>query len=271
MSRPNWRKGKAPEQKSENSQTSSPSQPVGQSTELVRSFPTPQRSPSFNETFVPSANPKDSTSVVFFDVCLELSKVGAEVWPEDDFLISEHEKLSTVRQESKHEEGFKLARMFHAEFVNKYSDIIAKKPEFFFEQTLNFTKLKTHERYVSSSEDTREKVWELLRSLVQYGGMIDMYSKCPQAMLDSISGVAGGIISKMKNGELDMNNLNPVSLGQMMMSQMSTDDLEGFGKAIMEGGNMDSMMSIMQSTMGNGGIPGMPDMSSIMSMLGSQQ
>jgi hypothetical protein len=97
-----------------------------------------------------------------------------------------------------------------------------------------------------------------------------MYSKCPQAMLDSISGVAGGIIAKMQNGELDMNNLNPVALGQMMMSQMSTDDLEGFGKAILEGGNMDSMMSIMQSTMGSGGIPGMPDMSSIMSMLGKQ-
>ena len=46
--------------------------------------------------------------------------------------------------------------------------------------------------------------------------------------------------------------------------------LDVTGKAIIEGGNMDSMMSIMQSTMGDGGIQGMPDMSSIMSMLGKQ-
>jgi hypothetical protein len=85
--------------------------------------------------------------------------------------------------------------------------------------------------------------------------MIDMYSKCPPGMLDAISGVAGGLISKLQSGDMDINSLNPVQLGQMMIKDMNPDDLEGFGNAILEGGNIDSMMSIMQSTLGGMGGP----------------
>ena len=43
-----------------------------------------------------------------------------------------------------------------------------------------------------------------------------------------------------------------------MMQDMSADELEGFGNAIMNGGNMESMMSIVQSSISRmGGMPGM--------------
>jgi len=177
---------------------------------------------------------------------------------------------------SKQEEGLKLAKAFHRAFVDHYSDIVAKKSDFFTLQNEVLISVNASTKFKSSPQDVQDTVWEYLRSLVQYAGMVDMYSKCPQAMLDSISGVAGGLIAKLQAGELDANNLNPLQLGQMMMQEMSAEDLEGFGNAIMEGGNMDSMMSIMQSTIGGlnaggsgggfpagmmGGMGGMPDMS----------
>jgi hypothetical protein len=107
--------------------------------------------------------------------------------------------------------------------------------------------------------------------------MADMYSKCPKAMLDSISGMAGGLIRKMQSGQLDAKSLNPIELGQMLMSDMKMSDLEGFGSALMENGNIDNMMSIMQSTMSSmqakGGMQGMPgmDLDALMSMMGNMK
>ena len=278
MSRPNWRKGKAPESSSQPSQPSTNSENAisSTSTEIVRAGPIREnrRSSPLIEGDVVSANPQDSTSIVFYDVCTDFACACAEVWPSDLIVVNESKRLVSqgTSNEAKKVEGLKLAKAFHAAFVEHYSLIVAKKGEFFSLPIDFMVKVHASSKYANSPADVRETVWEYLRSLVQYAGMVDMYSKCPQAMLDSITGVAGGLIAKLQSGEMDPNNLNPMVLGQMMMQQMSSEDLEGFGQAIMEGGNMESMMSIMQSTMASGGIPGMPaGMSNMMGAMGGMR
>jgi hypothetical protein len=271
MSRPNWRKGKLPESSASSSSGGGGSQ---RTTDIVRAIPTPSRTSSVTTDV--GANPQDSTAIVFFDICVDFSTACAEVWPSDEVMKIQAARISSKKStKEKQEEGLNLAKLFHSTFVDHYSLIVSKKPEFFALPIEGLVSVNASAKFASSPEDVRETVWEYLKSLVQYAGMVDMYSKCPQKMLDSISGVAGGLIAKLQSGELDPSNLNPIALGQMMMQQMSTEDLEGFGKAIMEGGNMDSMMSIMQSTMGAGGIPGMGmggmDMNAVMSMLNSQR
>ena len=64
---------------------------------------------------------------------------------------------------------------------------------------------------------------------------------------------------------MDLSKLNPLQLGQMMMNDMKPEDLEAFGKTIMESGNIENMMSMMQSTMGS--VPGMPSFSELSSMM----
>lgn len=276
MSRPNWRKGKAPDASASGAASGAASggasgRAIVSATEIVRAPRAPRVASDASSENI-SANPQESTAVVFFDVCADFAAACAEVWPSDATLVSQAARLAALKSQSeKISEGLRLAKAFHAGFVDHYAEIVAKKPEVFHVAHEGLLAVNAAAKYASSPPDVRETVWEYLRSLVQYAGMADMYSKCPQAMLDSISGVAGGLIAKLQSGELDPNNLNPIVLGQMMMQQLSSEDLEGFGQAIMEGGNMDSMMSIMQSTMGGGmsGMPsGMPDMSSIMSMLG---
>jgi hypothetical protein len=131
-------------------------------------------------------------------------------------------------------------------------------------------------KYASAEPALRDTLWEYLRSLMQYAGMVDMYSKCPRGMLNSISNIAHGLLGKMQTGEVDPSKLNPLELGQMMMQTMSTEDLESFGSAIMSSGNLDTMMTIMQSTMGGamaggggaGGEGGGLDLGALMSMMG---
>jgi hypothetical protein len=225
-----------------------------------------------------STNPHESTACVFFEVCGEFASACAEVWPTDEVIKKYSTHLQSLGKsfESKQVEGLKLAKAFHLAFVEHYPDVIAKKAHFFSLPHEILISVNAANKFASSPSDVRDTVWEYLRSLVQYAGMVDMYSKCPQAMLESISGVAGGLIAKLQAGELDANNLNPLQLGQMMMQEMSVDDLEGFGNAIMEGGNMDSMMSIMQSTMGGlaaggagGGMGGLGGMMGAMGGMGA--
>lgn len=288
MTKPNWRTGKT----SGSGNSSTPHKILGQgsqnpdlssTTSIVASnssdsaspraagamnLSTALRNPISKVSHMPpaegfSTNPHESTACVFFEVCAEFATACAEVWPSDEIIKTYAVHLESLGKsfDTKQVEGLKLAKAFHLAFVDHYPDVVAKKEQFFSLPHEILLSVNAANKYASSPRDVRDTVWEYLRSLVQYAGMVDMYSKCPQAMLDSISGVAGGLIAKLQAGELDANNLNPLQLGQMMMQEMSSDDLEGFGNAIMEGGNMDSMMSIMQSTMsGLGGAGGMGGM-----------
>lgn len=277
MTKPNWRKGgktSAPPPK--------PSVPASESQlALNNSLKTPITA-QFKEEESYSTNPRESTACVFYEVCVDFAEACEEVWPMDEALKSAHSKLKScvsnpLTFQSKTEEGEKLAKSFHENFLGSYGLITSKDPSFFAQDHELLLSVNAQSKFENSSKEVKDTIWEYLKSLVQYAGMVDMYSKCPQAMIDSISGVAGGLISKLQSGELDASSLNPLQLGQMMMQEMSAADLEGFGNAIMDGGNMESMMSIMQSTMsslGNGGsmpgmmpgMGGMPDLAAFSSM-----
>jgi len=266
MSRPNWRKGKGPSQQP-------PEEPTKTLDVALR---TPLKPLASGEQF--STSPQESTSCVFFEVSLEFANACADVWPKDEYLKASCEKLAVHndKYEMKHTEGKKMALAFHAACAEHYPLIVKKDASFFSQNIPVLVEANAASKFASSPAEVRNTIWEYLRSLVQYAGMVDMYSKCPQAMLDTISGVAGGLIAKLQSGEMDAASLNPLQLGQMMMQEMSAADLEGFGEAIMQGGNMESMMSIMQSTMssmggsGAAGMSGMPDLSMLSSLFGSK-
>ena len=237
--RPNWRNG---------GKASQPAQP---STDLVAS-PVVQPSKSMQH------NPKDSTSIIFLDVCLEFSSALSEVWPLEEEFKKQSDDLKQST-DKKVETGFKLAKAFQNEFKDLFPLVLKKDPAFFSSPKLS--SVNAYQKYASSPASVRETVWEYLKSMVQYARMADMYGRCPQGMLDSISGIAGGLIDKLQSGEMSMNNLNPLQLGQMMMTQMNQNDLQQFGEAIMESGNIESMMSLMQSSMG---VPGMAELTKMM-------
>lgn len=225
-------------------------------------------------------NPENSTAIVFFEAALEFAGACAEVWPSDAVMGAEARRLAGVGAalEAKQAEGARLAALFHDAFSSSYGMIQSKDAAFFALPHPALAAVHASAKYASAATELRETVWEYLRSLMQYAGMVDMYSKCPRGMLDSISNMAHGLIGKMQTGEMDPSKLNPLELGQMMMQTMSTEDLESFGTAIMSGGNLDTMMTVMQSAIGGGMLGGSDggggggagglDLGSLMGMLG---
>jgi hypothetical protein len=266
MSRPNWRNGKAGKKVVSNTSTelALTTPLVDHHTKAVVAQPTATDTNKF-------PSPKDSTSNLFFEICLEFAGASSEVWPNDKVIAEKLELLKT-QTSNKAVHGHAMAKEFQEKFQPHYSLIINKDPKFFELRALEFLQAKV--KYDNAPPMVRSTVWDHLKNLVQYAGMVDMYAKCPQAMLDSISGIAGSLIDKIQSGEMTMGNVNPLQLGQMMMQQMNPQDLEQFGNAIMESGNMQNMMSVMQSTMSSGGFPagaGMPDLSAFASLLPQQR
>lgn len=244
--RPNWRNGKS-------AKLEKPSEAEEVSTSLVT---VPQ------ETKNKLPNPKESTATLFFDICLEFATASHEVWPQDEN-IKTYVDLLTQNKDKKVEFGEYVATEFHREFQPLYSKVIHKDEQVLKHPMLE--KLKASAKFAGAPQSLKDTVWEYMKNMVQYGGMVDMYSKCPSRMLESISGIASGMIDKLQNGEMDISKLNPLKLGQMMMNDMKPEDLEMFGKTIMESGNIENMMSMMQSTIGS--VPGMPSFSDLSSMM----
>jgi hypothetical protein len=185
MTKPNWRKGGKPS-------APVPKQTVS-SSESQLSLNNSLKAPitaQFNVEESYSTNPKESTACVFFEVCLDFAGACEEVWPLDESVKSAHSKLnssSPMTFSSKSHEGEKLAKLFHEHFISSYGLITSKDPSFFALDNELLKSVNAQTKFENSSQEVKDTIWEYLKSLVQYAGMVDMYSKCPQAMLDSIS------------------------------------------------------------------------------------
>jgi hypothetical protein len=250
--RPNWRNGKSAKALQNSSDNSSE---ISQSTQLV-----PTQLVHQEKSKMP--NPKESTSTLFFDICLEFATASHEVWPQDE-KIKEYVDVLNENLSMKTEYGEYVAVAFHKEFQPLYTKVLNKDEQVLKHPMLE--SLKASAKFAGAPQSLKDTVWEYMKNMVQYGGMVDMYSKCPSNMLNSITGIASGMIEKLQNGEMDLSKLNPMQLGQMMMNDMKPEDLEMFGKTIMESGNIENMMSMMQSTIGS--VPGMPSFSDLTSMM----
>lgn len=262
--RPNWRNGGKPSSAAAIKNESS-------STELVVKNNAITPPAAFDTSFISDAvdfegklDPKSSTYLLFFDITNEFAAACSDVWPNDSTLKEKSLQLkflATKDLKTKLLEGRDMSLSFVSKYERYFGKII-EKDEALFDMNDEFMSLfEAREKFSMCSEEVKSTIWEYLRSLVQYANMAKMYEKCPQSMLKSIAGMAGGIMSKIKRGEMDAEHMNPLEIGSLIMKDLNTDDLEAFGSALMSDGNLEGMINIMQSSMSTmGGASGMAGM-----------
>jgi hypothetical protein len=267
MSRPNWRKGQAPSSNINSSQTndSTSSQNVAplknettvtaassDSSEVSTALTLSEQHPHFE-----SLNPLHASSLVFFEAVKDFATAAQEVWKDDSLLKKQAKRLGKISSmNQKIAEGTYLANKFHAEFMSMYSDILGQKVSVFDHNV--FVIINGKAKFNEASSEVKKTIWEYFKNLVHYSNMVNLYGKCPMNLLKTISSAAGGIMSKIQEGNLDLNAINPLTIGQSLMNDLSKEDLENFGNAV--SGDMGNMMSMMQSIVEGGmgeGIPGL--------------
>jgi hypothetical protein len=224
-----------------------------------------QPEPLISEDFKPQL----SSCMSFYDTLVQFGVACTEVWSDDSELKSLVELVVSKKGDTD------FARTITEKFHESYKDLYLgsnKKDISIFENDKPYFKvLDVYKKLSAASPDILETVFEYIRLLVQWAGMYSMYTKCPDNMMSTIAAAARDFSSKIESGDLDFSKINPMTLGQELMGNMSSDDIESFTRSIMEDGgeNIKNMMTGMVNNLsqGSSGLPGGEGMADMIKMM----
>lgn len=196
---------------------------------------------------------KSSMENGFCEMAIQLIESSISAWPEDVLLqiaLVEFKKLDNA----------KALELFHSNFED-YLDGLSKKDE----ETL--WRLSEHplleavnirEKFSSSSKSTQETLWTYLGHLCRFSGMKSLYKFIPENVLNSVSEAAQNLKRDLDSGKIDAKHVNPLELGQKVMSQFKPEEIEAImNKITSDPKAMQIMMNQMSSAMENGGLDNM--------------
>lgn len=218
-----------------------------------------------------SSGPRSSMANLFGDELEVFIKECCSRWTGDDKITKFQEYYTSHPcKESLNED---IATKFHTTFSDVY-DRMQEKDESLFEEFSTTDVIVTYtvqDKWKNASSETKDFVWTSLNKLAQLAGMYSVYGVCPPDMMNAISGMAGDIMEQLENGSMEGKDLNPMVMGQMMMEKIKPEDIASFGQSIMSGKNINSVLAMMKGSLSSGPLsqpmPGMPDLSSLMSNL----
>lgn len=190
----------------------------------------------------------------FTGILKQLLDTVTEAWPE----------LNSVRTICNNVPKDQLIGKFHEHFQHLYRKGMSKDISLF--QDPIFEPYNIEAKLSECSADTLKILWEYIEHLVRFATMDNMYRGIPSNIMRIISGAVGSVKEKMDNGTMDESMLNPLKLGQDVMSQVSADEVENMTKELLSNeqqiSNMLNSMQILLEGMGNNvpGVPGGGDM-----------
>lgn len=121
-----------------------------------------------------------------------------------------------------------------------------------------FPLAKTHDLRIFEDEKLREYkdlldatsepiFWQYADHLVRFGNIGELYQTIPTNVMSLIGSSIGTIKSQLEAGTLDPKYMNPMQIGQELMSKINPDDLASMMRHIST--NQDQMLEMMQSAM----------------------
>lgn len=95
----------------------------------------------------------------------------------------------------------------------------------------------------------------------------------PTGVIDKVQDISKTLSEKIKSGQMNLSEMNPLTLGSMVMSQISQDEMQDLSKQVMgfmnsDPQNMFRLLNSMQSMM-PAGAPAMPQMGELGALLGN--
>lgn len=215
----------------------------------------------------------------FFKTCRTLAALAVEFYPDEkETLSSSFTLLGLLGDEPSDKDasemGTSMIETFSEQFKDSF-DTILNKDESFFEIDHPILQgiIGAKQKWMVLKPEQKRNVWVEMAMLVQYANLGRMYRLCPTKMMDMISSMADKVSRQVANGEMNLDTLNPMELGQNLVSSMSPEEIEDIGRTLMQKETMEDMMKLMQTSMkglqGGTGLPSnmaMPDFSQMASI-----
>ena len=185
----------------------------------------------------------------FHHVVSQLIEACISAWPEDALMplgLVEFKKL----------EEKQALHLFQTHF-DGYVEGLSKKDEETLYKACSepmFAGMDLADKFRDANENTRKTLWSYISHICRFSSMKTLYKFIPENVLASVSEAAAGLKASLDSGTLDPKNINPMELGQQVMSQFKPEQLEAMMAEITKDPKaMALMMSQMSSAMESGG------------------
>lgn len=206
-----------------------------------------------------SLNPLEASDLLlerFGQITYQFLDASCDVWPEDAVLKEWKAKFDEANSQPRKAKVFVqvLFAQFTRDFKPFYTRINSQDAAVLEEPIEALVKVGALGKFNGASDDIRKTCWEYAKQIVQAATVGDVYAHCPETMVKRVASMADSIVKQMESGTFDMSKLNPAEISKQMMADMRPEDLEEWGRSLMNSGNMESIMSMMGGMLGGGGL-----------------
>jgi hypothetical protein len=112
-----------------------------------------------------------------------------------------------------------------------------------------FQSVNAQSKYANASQDIREACWDHVTKIADSLTMARLYNAVPTNLMGLIQGITKEVSQDLQSGKLDAKNLNPLALGQKVLSQIQPQDFAAMSEQMMGaiGKDPSNLMRIMSS------------------------
>jgi hypothetical protein len=188
----------------------------------------------------------------FGQLTYQFLDAATEVWKDDDDLQSLKKAFDVANESSTSAKLFTqaLQKKFVKDFQPLFARIEAKDESVLDEPVVFLQRVQARAKFDGASAEVRATCWEYARQIVQSATMGHVYEKCPSRMVQRVASMADKIVKEMQSGSFDPSKLNPMELSQEMLKGIDPSALEEWGNSLKSSGNMEQIMSMMTSMLG---------------------
>lgn len=206
---------------------------------------------------------KASTDVAFHEITKQLIEASIAAWPEDPLLPLALQTWATV--EPTH--GMFLFENHFGSLVNR---LVAKDPEALFTAAKDpaLAAIGIEAKFKGATEATQATLWTYIGHMCRFSSMNKLYDHIPSNVLSAVTDAAKELKDRLDSGDIEASGINPMELGQSVMSKFKPEELDSMMKGIMNNPEiMSSLMSQMNSVLESSDSSG-ADMSQLLKFLG---
>ena len=198
---------------------------------------------------------------------------SASLWTDDKVIAQLHGEWKAASDAGTDAARVYCKRMydkFQDTFGKYTARILAKDETVFAEDVPELKAVNALAKWSESNEGTRETIWEYLKQIAQSASVSNIYDKCPKEVLDVVTNMASSMMADVEKGSFDPSSIDPMAISQKLMGALKPDDIKAWGQRLTSEGGLEAMMTMMGTVMSSAGGPAGMDFGALTGAFGGQ-